>query len=371
MFLKIVGIFAEFERENLAERVRLGLERKAKEGYSVCTFSPSFGYSREKGNKIQEINEETATVKRIFDMYMHDDSNYTEIADTLNAEKIPTKFDKKWNVVGIKRTLTNPNYVGKVRYATEDKSRYFEAHGQHEPIIDEQTYYQVQEKISKTQRISYTKHPTSGVYFCGVLYCELCGDKYTSHWRYKKRARLDGEQIKTVLPSYRCQQRLRNHCCTGKTVSHNKVTRAFEQYITNIENLSVYSNTNDNAPTPDNSAEIAAITAEVRQIEKKTEEIMSLFVANTIDFPTYQGMVKISNERRGELQARLILLESAQAAQDVTFTAADIVTNFRDNWAALDNEQRQEFIQKFIKKIVIHHENIEGKYFGEVVFNEF
>lgn len=34
MFLKIVGIFAEFERENLAERVRLGLERKVREGYT-------------------------------------------------------------------------------------------------------------------------------------------------------------------------------------------------------------------------------------------------------------------------------------------------------------------------------------------------
>ena len=31
MFIKILGIFAEFERENIAERARLGFERKAKE----------------------------------------------------------------------------------------------------------------------------------------------------------------------------------------------------------------------------------------------------------------------------------------------------------------------------------------------------
>ena len=34
MFIKIIGIFAEFERENIVERVRLGLERKVKEGYT-------------------------------------------------------------------------------------------------------------------------------------------------------------------------------------------------------------------------------------------------------------------------------------------------------------------------------------------------
>ena len=34
MFLKIIGIFAEFERENLASRLKLGLERKVKEGFT-------------------------------------------------------------------------------------------------------------------------------------------------------------------------------------------------------------------------------------------------------------------------------------------------------------------------------------------------
>ena len=42
MFLKIVGIFAEFERENLAERVRLGMERKVKEGYAIMSFITSY-----------------------------------------------------------------------------------------------------------------------------------------------------------------------------------------------------------------------------------------------------------------------------------------------------------------------------------------
>ena len=103
---------------------------------------------------------------------------------------------------------------------------------------------------------------------------------------------------------------------------------------------------------------------------------MSLFVNNTIDFVTYQGMVKISNERRGELEARLILLENAQTAKDVTFTAADIVANFRENWTALDNGQRQLFIQKFVKKIIMHSEKQAGEYHSKVVvddviFNEF
>lgn len=367
MFLKIVGIFAEFERENLAERVRLGVERKAKEGYAICNYSPSFGYNRENGNRVQEIaEEEAATVRRIFDMYLHNDYNYTQITDILTVEKVPTKKGGQWVATTIKQILTNPNYIGKVRYGIEDATRYFEADGHHEPIIDENTYYQVQDKISKIKRVSRTKQPRSDVYFCGLLYCSTCGGKYSTHWNHKRGI---------AFSSYG-GMRINEDCCKGKTNSHKKVEAAFEQYITNIQDLSTFNNDTQATEPQDNSADIAAITAEVRQIEKKTEEIMSLFVNNNIDFEAYQGMVKISNERRGKLQARLRLLENAQAAQDTTYTAADIITNFRENWAALDNEQRQAFLHRFVKKIVMHSEKAEGGYFNdvvidEVVFNEF
>ena len=43
MFVKIIGIFAEFERENLAERVTFGYEQKTKEGNYTNT-NGVFGY---------------------------------------------------------------------------------------------------------------------------------------------------------------------------------------------------------------------------------------------------------------------------------------------------------------------------------------
>lgn len=46
MFLKIIGIFAEFERENLVTRLKLGFERKVKEGYTLANYSLSYGYSK-------------------------------------------------------------------------------------------------------------------------------------------------------------------------------------------------------------------------------------------------------------------------------------------------------------------------------------
>ena len=378
MFLKIIGIFAEFERENLAERVRLGIERKAKEGYAIGNFSSSFGYSRENGNRIQAVEEEeAATVRRIFDMYLNGNCSYRKIVDTLNAENVSTKFKKKWAAGTIRRILSNPNYIGKVRYSIEDATRYFEVDGHHKAIIDETTYYQVQEKISKIERLSHTKHPTSGVYFCGILYCHICGAKYSTHWNYKGKWKA-GERRPAAYPSYRCRDTFNKDGkdCTAKIIAHTKVERAFAQYIAHYEDFNVIDDAKADNPQTDNSAEISNITAEVRQIEKKTAEIMSLFVSNTIDFTTYQGMVKISNERRGKLEVRLILLENAQKSKEVIYTPSDIVSNFRDNWCVLDNEQRQQFLQKFVKKIVARCDTPKGVrnsevIIDEIVFNEF
>jgi site-specific DNA recombinase len=378
MFLKIVGIFAEFERENLAERVRLGMERKAREGYALCSYMPSLGYTRDKGNKIQEIeDEEAAIVRRVFDMYLQDDYSFTKIAKILNAEKIATKRGAKWHMGTIKLILNNVNYVGRVRYAINDASRYFEADGQHEPIIDEDTFIQAQNKLRNMKHVTRTKRPTSKVYFCGVLYCQLCGGKLSSRWQYKKGeyTEQDGQKIREVsYPGYQCTSANKGGDCTAKSMSHIKLERAFEQYISQYDNLSA----DDIQPDKplDNSAEVEIITAEIKQIEKKTEEIMSLFVSNTIDFYTYQGMVRLSNERRGELETRLTMLENAQKAKDAGFTVSDIIANFREHWAVMDNGQRQQFVQKFVKKLVVHSEVQSNGFLGNVViddllFNEF
>ena len=85
MFLKIIGIFAEFERENIIERVLLGIEKKVKEGYSLCSRIASFGYEREYGEKIQTIDENEAQVVRdVFDMYVNQGKSMLAIAKHMN-----------------------------------------------------------------------------------------------------------------------------------------------------------------------------------------------------------------------------------------------------------------------------------------------
>jgi len=366
MFLKIVGIFAEFERENLAERLRLGFERKVKEGYAICSFITAYGYDRELGAKIPTINREQAIiVQRIYNMYLYDDCNLKSICRILNAEQIPSKKGIKWCPSSVKGILTNVIYIGKVRYSVNDTSRYFETDGQHQPILDESIFYQVQEKMNKIKRTAPTKRPSSAAYYCGVMYCPVCGGKYTTKWQYGKQKDENGASIASY-PYYLCRNAQDDKCTAKSIISHRMLSRAFDEYIMRYDNIAIKAVKVE--PLPDNSAEIEAITAEIKRIEKRTEEIISLYATATIDFETYQIMVQQSNERCMELKLRLNYLQNALTAMTSTYTARNIVTNIRENWDELDKEQRLQFVQKFIKKITVQKVE-KSVVINELLFN--
>lgn len=164
MFIKIIGIFAEFERESIVERVKLGLERKVKEGYTIGSKNISYGYVKRRGEKIQIINSfESYIVRKIFNMFI-DGYSLTDISNYLNHYNIRTKNNKKWNSKNIKLILTNTNYIGKVRYGI-NKTNYFEIEGRHNSIIDKDLFNKVKNMLNKEDKKSNIFVCSCGNYF--------------------------------------------------------------------------------------------------------------------------------------------------------------------------------------------------------------
>ena len=229
MFVKIIGIFAEFERENLIERVSVAFEKKVREGYTIASFSVPYGYSREKGNRNITINEEESKViQKIFSLYLNKHKSFRAIATHLNMLNIPSNKSTEWSSSSIQYILRNPIYMGYVRYAIGDESRYFEAVGKHEPIISEDIFLEVQSKLSKMKKI-IKKRPREDNYYTGTLMCGICGSKMTTHGQYLTKK--DGSEA--YYCSYICSaKKTRN--CTSSSMSHTKVEIAFREYIERV-----------------------------------------------------------------------------------------------------------------------------------------
>ena len=372
MFLKIIGIFAEFERDNLITRLKLGFERKAKEGYSLASYGASFGYDLKKGEKIQTINQtEAKIVREVFDLYVNENIPMTQITMMLNNRNIrPKRNGQKWSETSVRNILSNPNYIGKVRYATQDKNRYFEADGQHEPIIEDKIFKLAQEKASKNYKRFNKKVPDDKNYFCGVLYCEKCGSRYTTH--HTSRILANGERKEYV--SYKCNGIKYKNCVTSNII-RGKMDALFEDYITNINNLTAFDNLN--LKNEDNEKQdllnyIIECENKLKAHEKKKKRLMEQYVAEEIKFDNYKQLIEILDE-----QCTILEIELEKAKTEISeekppkILKEDIILDLKENWHILNDKERFIFLQRFIKKIIVHSEKIEKQVKHEIVHIEF
>lgn len=356
MFIKIIGIFAEFERENIVERTKLGFERKVKEGYSLCTRTASYGYTRNIGDKIQKINEKEAVIVReVFDMFVHHGKSFLDIAKNLNERNIPTKENSVWIARSIRNMLTNCNYIGKVRYATKDEERNFEVQGNHEPIISNELYEEAQELISKISKKSYTKRPKEENYFSGVLYCAKCGARLVTHNDlYKNKS---GEKI--FKSGYRCSNYIRK-TCSASNISQKSVETAFMDYIEQIEDFSAINEIQleENRKAKDNNIKlIEKLNNQLKNLENKEKEILSSYVDNNLNFDRYIQLKDYIEDEKYKICKQLEEVSAIEEdTEEMIIKKEDIIKNLKENWTFLNNEEKRLFLIKFVDKIMIVNE---------------
>jgi len=360
MFLKIIGIFAEFERENIIERVKVGIERKVREGYSIGGQS-SYGYDRPKNQKIQTINEpESVIVREIFDMYVNQGISITDIARRLNVRKIFTKLGSTWQSTSIRRLLANSNYIGNVRHHIYDEKHGYSVEGQHEAIISQELFNAAQKFLADNRKVTPRKNPREDNYFSGFLVCGVCGYRIFTHNIYTPLK--DGTT--SVTCSYRCRNKTLR-ACTAPGISHKKVEHAFEEYIREIGNLDDTNELQANAQKQqENLLQIQAYQAKRRQLEAREREALTLYVNGEMEFESYREVKRMVDKEKTAIDAELERLQIS--ADEPQINRADVVRSFRENWGLLSDSERRQFLTQFVGKITITVERAEGEHFSKV-----
>ena len=374
---RILGAAAQFERETMIDRVVDGLIKKVKDGYSLCCGRTSYGYDRPKHQEIQSINEEEAqVVRRVFNLYKNG-KTFTEISNILNSEKIrPKEYGKLkkypnrdeyhivnsvWQPKTIREMLSNVNYIGMVRYGVgreqvtlEEASDYknrkkgFIAQGLHEPIIDMDTWNKVQKRLKKIISIQKTKIPKTEVYYCGLLVCGFCGHRLTTQQTIRKTK--NGQIIKHL--GYRCVNREKG-LCPAIGMSHQKVEKEFINYIERIadlEDINKYEYKKENKLEKED--EKKSLQRRLIQKKNKTKEVMNLFMDDKLNYDEYQLMKEEIEKQCNYLKKQLKSFND----QNIDYQNIDYSTiskRIKYHWQLLTNEEKREFLTRFIKKIVI------------------
>lgn len=197
---QINGLVNEWFLEDISNNIRSAFKAKMKQGEFISPFAP-FGYeiSNIDNNKLVIDYEAAKIVKEIFNLYLNGYS-LTGIVNYLNERKIPSpslyKYQKGiklnivsnkkkeeiiWNIKSIKNILTNEIYIGNLiqgkrttisyknhKIKIKDKCEWIRCENTHEKIIDNETFYKVQNLIKVRRRATKTKriHLLSGKCFC-------------------------------------------------------------------------------------------------------------------------------------------------------------------------------------------------------------
>ena len=189
---KILMVFAEFEREMTSRRTALNAYERSKRGLANGGAAPP-GYRRDKKRKGYLIVDpvESRIVQEIFSMYLKEQS----IKQTV--EQIQEHYHEPLgrNITRSKvyTILTNKAYVGVREIYRRDEANRQEVAAVWEPIIDRQTFDQVQVALQKN-RDRYNRHLDRGRFaylFSGLIRCGNCGQRLQgkSAWSSSNRHR--------------------------------------------------------------------------------------------------------------------------------------------------------------------------------------
>ena len=215
---RILEWMDEFYSIRLSGEVKRGMAEKVSRGEVVTV--PSFGYDID--GKIYVPNADAPTVRRIFNEYLAG-KGMAAIARELSHEGVRTRRGNPPENRWVEYILTNPVYIGKLRWSKDGKSNYqrggdasgsFLTDGHFEPLIPLEQWEAVQELISerKAGRSKYERREQPVDWMLkGLCRCSACNSTlvYTS----------------TACPTMQCHKYARGRCSTSHALSIAKANR--------------------------------------------------------------------------------------------------------------------------------------------------
>lgn len=170
MLVQMLGMFAQFERDTIIDRVINGMERKAAKGLWKGGRRP-FGYTVDKDtHRLQPHDGEAPIVRLIFDLYTSDRLGSKVIASVLNDRGHRTTTGGKWSGYQVLRVLGNRIYIGELSF------RGITVTDCHKPLVDPDVFAEA-ERILAERGEGYSHRAANGSDYTltGLLRCPKCG----------------------------------------------------------------------------------------------------------------------------------------------------------------------------------------------------
>ncbi|MCA1831303.1 MAG: recombinase family protein [Actinomycetota bacterium] len=350
MMVQMLGVFAEFERATLVDRVIAGMERKASTGAWPGGFRP-FGYVPDPATGFLVVKEDEApVVALIFALYANKRLGSRAIANELNRRGHKTRLGKPWSHTSVLTVLTNRSYIGEIFF----RGHYHKA--PHPPLVDEDIFTTAQAILEERgDNPSVRRSNSSDYLLTGLIVCDRCGKRFVGAAAHGNKYR---------YPYYVCFSRQRygtHECPQDRLRAEEMEERLIESLVKTLQRTDVLEEAvsrwaaQQGKDKPKLEKELAAADRQIRKAESALDRYFNAFESGSMTEATCASRVqKLAAEiaalgaRRNELADEL-----SDAAPDVP-DENDLVELREELLSALeagDHAQRKALLATLVAEI--------------------
>lgn len=343
LLINIVGSLAQWERENLAERTKMGQVEMTRQG-RWSGGRPAFGYRYEDGQLIVD-EKQAEIVREMFERYNRGEG-VRKLLQWLNNPSDPKDSPRgRWTLNAVKYVLRNPLYAGMLRYGYRDpsgkrKEEFIVAEGNHEAVItldDWRTANEIREK----RKTNPSRSGTGTYAFTGIARCGLCGSAMSGLTTYKKN--------KNESPArryYICGEKAHSGLCElpriREEVIENQVLAAIMRQRQLLLSL----------PTEERKAKNNFDVSKKRsELEKRRQKWFEAYDAEIITLDQFQERLHQIKEDENELNK--IEMESDIDEESVRKRRLLVMKNIESSWDRLQASEKRSMVKSIVEEIRI------------------
>lgn len=323
----ILSVFAQLERETIAERMRNGHIKRAENGYRTAggNYDPA-GYGRKNGELVIK-EDEAKHIQLAYDLY-EETHSITKMQARLKELGYTVWRFRRYNDI-----LRAKLYCGYVSFAGEFYK------GKHDAVITEEQFDRVQLLLARHKGRNAGKARES--LLSGMIICTKCGENfvtYSSSDKWKK------------YRYYICRARRFPSEYDEKCMNKNWNADKLEELLVHELNTFIVDKRVD-------KKEIVQINFDslLHKVDEKIERILALYEDGNIDKEHLNKRIAALDSEKKE-----IYIKKAQQDQRVKSNVSlNILKQYAIDLVAADFPTRQSIIQKLIRMIHIDGDNVE------------
>ncbi len=384
----IISRVNQYYLEITEKKIESVLLRNAKEGRRFSAIQ--YGYKEGQDKKLEINEQEAELVKRIFALSL-EGLGTSKIAEILNSEGIPTRYnlkkgtyfvknkytgeisirnkkDVKWKGGTIRNIITNPIYKGLRRWGYDRKTKQWK-HVFPAPAIFEEWYWEKVNNNLKNNSNNRGKAVEHSYLLKGLLRCGKCGANYYG----RTRTAPEGKRPKDHY--YMCSSKRRGeHNCGNRSInidvldgiiwvcliSQGRLQKLIHEFFNSSETA---------VKLKELEAKIESLNFELEQLNLQRRNVLKNL--REIDI-SVEDMNEVLAELKEEIRVKTeeikeieIQFEDLSNSRTNIEQNLDLLSDLKD----LNLEGKRELLKKFIRNVRINFNTEHKCYFFTIEFN--